>query len=263
MMNFSILQSTPTFVVTIILFALIVIFYVVGHRLRSKAIKKNLTEATIDFGGINGMLLGLLGLILAFTFSMSNSRFDTRRQLIIEEANAIGTVILRTDIYPDSVRQLLRRNLMEYVEARIAFCQADLNIEKLTEHYLHADQVGKKIWAIAATYARTDDRATLNSQLIPALNNMIDITTTRRAAGEATIPNSIMYFLFILCLSMSFLLGYDNKTKIDWIVVVGFALMLSTTLFMIIDLDRPRSGLITMDVPIQKMVELRDMFMDK
>ena len=92
---------------------------------------------------------------------------------------------------------------------------------------------------------------------------MIDITTTRRSAGESTIPDSIMYFLFILCLSMSFLLGYDNKTKIDWIVVIGFALMLSATLFTIIDLDRPRSGLITMDVPIQKMVELRDMFMDK
>jgi hypothetical protein len=89
---------------------------------------------------------------------------------------------------------------------------------------------------------------------------MIDITTTRRAAGEATVPDSIMYFLFILCFCAAFLLGYDNKYKIDWIVVTGFALMLSITVYTIIDLDRPRSGLINMDAPNEKIIELREMF---
>ena len=96
--------------------------------------------------------------------------------------------------------------------------------------------------------------------MIPALNAMIDITTTRRAAGEATIPDSIVYFLLILCIGSAFLLGYDNKNKIDWIVVMGLAIMLSLTVFNIIDLDRPRSGLINMNKPNQKIVELRGMF---
>ena len=96
--------------------------------------------------------------------------------------------------------------------------------------------------------------------LVPALNEMIDITTTRRAAGEATIPDSIMYFLFILCLGSAFLLGYEQAQKIDWIVVIGFATMLSATVFNIIDLDRPRSGLINMDTPNEKIVELLQMF---
>ena len=74
--------------------------------------------------------MALLGLLLAFTFSMSNSRFDNRRQLVIEEANAIGTAILRTDFYPDSVRKLLRASLKEYVENRIAFYRAGMNIQK-------------------------------------------------------------------------------------------------------------------------------------
>jgi hypothetical protein len=224
-------------------------------------LKKNPDQSTIELGAINGTLLGLLGLLLAFTFSMASSRFDTRRELVIEEANDIGTVILRTDIYPDSVRSLLRSNLKQYVEERIAFYKAGMNLKKAMLHYNSADSIGKQVWSIVANYAKTDNITTKTSELIPALNAMIDITTTRRAAGEATIPDSIMYFLFALCFCSAFLLGYDNKhKKIDRIVLVGFAVMLSITVYMIIDLDRPRSGLINMDTPNEKMIELREMF---
>ena len=206
------------------------------------------------------MLLGLLGLLLAFTFGMSNSRFNTRRELVIEEANNIGTAILRTDVYPDSIRKLLRADLKEYLEARIAFYQAGMDVEKTVTYYRKADDAGKKVWSIAASYAKTDDITTRTSQLIPALNAMIDIATTRRAAGEGTIPDSIMYFLFVLCFCGAFLLGYDHKDKIDWIVVLGYAIMLSATVFNIIDLDRPRSGLINMDIANEKIIELRELF---
>jgi hypothetical protein len=191
---------------------------------------------------------------------MANSRYDTRRALVIEEANAIGTAILRTDIYPDSMRWVLRSQLKDYVEARIAFYQAGMDVEKIVANYRKAGDISNKIWAITAEYARMDNITTRTSELIPALNAMIDITTTRRASGEATIPDSIMYFLFILCMCSAFLLGYDKKKKIDWIIVVGFALMLSATVFTIIDLDRPRSGLISMDKPNEKIIELREMF---
>lgn len=260
MLKTSLLQSAPTLLVAIIVFILIIGFYLLGHRVRKRAIKKDPEQSKIDLKAINGMLLGLLGLLLAFTFGMSNSRFNTRRELVIEEANNIGTAILRTDIYPDSVRKLLRANLKDYVEERITFYQSGMDVEKMVTHYRKADELSKKVWSIAATYAKTDDITTRTSQLIPALNNMIAITTTRRAAGEGTIPDSIVYFLFILCCCAAFLLGYDHKDKIDWIVVTGFAIMLSATVFNIIDLDRPRSGLINMDVPNQKIVELRELF---
>jgi hypothetical protein len=122
------------------------------------------------------------------------------------------------------------------------------------------DSIGKKIWKITADYEKKDNITTRPSELIPALNDMIDITTTRRAAGESTIPDSIMYFLFALCVCSSFLLGYDNKRKIDWVILIGFSVMLSITVFTIIDLDRPRSGLIDMDGPNEKIIELREMF---
>jgi hypothetical protein len=260
MINLTLLQSTPAILVAITIFILTVASFVFGYRIRTNIIKKDPDHSKLDLGQISGTLLALLGLLLAFTFSMSNSRYDTRRQLVIEEANAIGTVILRTDIYPDSIRKLLRAGLQEYVEDRIEFYQAGMDIEKVVDYYVKADEVSKKIWSIAASYAKTDDITTRTSMLIPALNEMIDITTTRRAAGESTIPDSIMYFLFSLCLGSAFLLGYGHQKKIDWIVVIGFATMLSLTVFNIIDLDRPRSGLINMDKPTEKMIELLDMF---
>jgi hypothetical protein len=260
MLELSLLQSSSTILIAIILFILLIVFYLFGFRLRRRMIKSNREQAIQDLGQINSTLLGLLALLLAFTFSMSNSRYDTRRELVIEEANNIGTAILRTDIYPDSMRQILRSQLKEYVEARIAFYQAGMDIEKTVAAYIKAGEISSEIWSTAAAYAKTDNITTRTSELIPALNAMIDVTTTRRAAGESTIPDSIMYFLFLLCLCSAFLLGYDHKNDFDWIVVVGFAVMLSATVFTIIDMDRPRSGLIDMDKPNQKIIELRQMF---
>lgn len=260
MLELSLLQSTPTVVVAIALFISLIFFYILGYRLRTRTIKGNPEHTMEDLGAINGTLLGLLALLLAFTFGMSNSRYDTRRALVIEEANAIGTVILRTDIYPDSLQQVLRSHLKDYVEARIAFYQAGMDIDKVVSNYKRGAEISKKIWSMAAAFAKQDNITTRTSELIPALNAMIDITATRRAVGESTIPDSIMYFLFTLCLCSAFLLGYDRKNKFDWIVVIGFALMLSATVFTIIDLDRPRSGLIDMDTPNQKIIELREMF---
>lgn len=260
MLEQSFLQSSSTILIAIILFILLIVFYFIGYQLRIRKIRKNESHSVEDLSAINGTLLGLLALLLAFTFSMSNSRYDNRRQLVIEEANNIGTVILRTDIYPDSMRQLLRSHLKDYVEARIAFYQAGMHLEKIVAEYYKAAEISNKIWSIAANYAKTDHITTRTSELIPALNAMIDITTTRRAAGESTIPDSIMYFLLSLCLCSAFLLGYDHKNKFDWIVVIGFAIMLSSTVFTIIDMDRPRSGLINMDKPNEKIIELREMF---
>lgn len=133
-------------------------------------------------------------------------------------------------------------------------------MKKTKRFYISADSISKKIWGTAVSYAKTDYNLAKTSGLIPALNAMIDVATTRRATGEATIPGSIMYFLIALCFCAAFLLGYDNKNHIDPVLTGGFAVMLSITIFCIKDLDSPRSGLITMDSPNEKIVELRDMF---
>lgn len=260
MLELSWLQQTPPVVIALVLFIMLIIFYSLGYQLHNWNLKKGNIAFADELGPINGALLGLLALLLAFTFSMSNSRYDARRQSITEEANAIGTAILRTEVYPDSIRRVLRQQLKAYVEARVAFNQSGLDVQQLVTTYKRADELGKQVWTTAAEYARKDNLTTRTAELLPALNAMIDITTTRRAAGQANIPDSILYFLFILCLGSSFLLGYGIKNKVDWVVAIGFSLMLSATVYTIMDLDRPRTGLITIETPSKKIAELLDMF---
>jgi len=256
----NIFQSLPLLVNFLITFILIIVFYLFGNEIRVRSIRKNPDFINKELGPINGTLLGLLGLMLAFTFSMASSRYDTRRQVIVEEANDIGTAILRTDIYPDSVRQIFRNHFKEYVDYRIAFYESGTDDKKSSEYYAKADSVGKIIWSIAAGYAKVDNITTRTSELIPALNDMIDITTTRKAASQARIPTSIVYFLVSLCCCSAFLLGYDHKGRIDWIMVIGLATMLSFIFLIISDLDRPRSGLINLDTANEKIIELRQLF---
>src|SRR4051812_8144613 len=103
----SFLQISPAWLVSLIVFVLIGSSYVVGHRLQSKKSKIDPQFAERDSGKISGILIGLLGFLLAFTFGMSNARFDKRRDLTVQEANNIGTAFLRTKAYPDSVQKIL------------------------------------------------------------------------------------------------------------------------------------------------------------
>jgi hypothetical protein len=260
MLKLTALQATPALVIGVIIFIVIIIGYLLGHRTRQYRNKQEPLKESTELGAINGTLLGLLGLLLAFTFGMASNRFDARREVIVNEANNIGTVILRADLYPDTIRQQLRYQLARYVQTRIDFYDAGMNAAKVLKASAATDSISAIIWATATRYASQEPSNAKTTQLmIPALGSMIDITTTRRAAGEANIPDSIMYFLFILCASSAFLLGYDNKQKIDWIVLGGLAIMLSATVFTITDLDRPRTGLISLQKSHQKILELKQM----
>jgi hypothetical protein len=260
MPDLTLLQRTSSYTIAIVILILVLLFYWIGYRLRKRAIQIDPDHVKVDVKTINGMLIGLLGLLLAFTFSMANSRFDDRRRHIIEESNIIGTTILRTDMYPDSVRELLRSALSDYVERRIAYYEARLDGEKVAAEYQAGQALSARVWHIAAEYAKRDDITTRTSQLIPSINEMIDITSTRLAAGRGTIPDSIMYFLFAVSVCVAFLLGYDNNGKFDWIIVLGLSVTVAATIFTIVDLDRPRSGLINMDEPHKNIVGLRQMF---
>jgi hypothetical protein len=260
MIQISAFDTLPPYVIGLVLFILVLASFLVGVRIRKNVLKKHPDLANDDFGALSSSLLGLLALLLAFTFGMANSRFDDRRKLAIEEANAIGTVVLRAEVLPDSMKNILKSQLEEYLETRIAFNQAGMDFDKMVDYYYKADGISSDIWMTVAEYAKTNTEITRTSEIIPALNAMIDITTSRRAAGEANIPDSIQFLLIFLCVCSTFLMGYERKNRIDMLVVVGFSLMLALTVFTIIDLDRPRSGLVNLDEANSKIVELRSLF---
>jgi hypothetical protein len=209
---------------------------------------------------LEAALLGLLSLLLSFTFGISSSRYDARRSQIVHEANNIGTVILRSDMYPDTVRRRLRKDLQEYVETRIAYYNAgdETSINKL---YANAGKLAGSIWNLAMASKKTSPDFVRDNQMIPAINDMMDSVTERDASRLARVPDAIIYLLISLTILGGFIVGYGKKEKKnDWIILSLYSLMTVMTIYVILDLDRPRRGMIQTTVPHQKIDELLDFF---
>ena len=123
-MTDSFLYNIPAPIIVGILFAGIIIFHIFGFQVISYQKKKNPEHTTSGIGPLEGALLGLLSLLLAFTFNKSASNYDTRKTLLVQEANEIGTALLRSDLYPDSIRNEFRNNFKKYITARIDYYKA-------------------------------------------------------------------------------------------------------------------------------------------
>lgn len=256
----SFLFQVPALLIAVILFVLMIAVNRAGFYLR----QKNADVAADGLGPVEGSLLGLLALLLSFTFSMSASKSDTRRQIIVDEANRIGTAILRCDLYPDSIRRQLHGYFNDYLDARIAYYHAGIDTAKLNLSLQKTNVIADKIWKKVTALSQDKDNTLRSQQMIPALNDMIDIVTTRDADRNAHVPESILWMLFLLTLTGSFVTGYGLKNKrFNWVIVGGFALMTTMSIYLILDLDRPRRGIINMDETHHKIIELKDLVKER
>jgi hypothetical protein len=207
-------------------------------------------------------LYALLGFILAFTYNMSESRFEKRKAHIVEEANAIGTALLRCDLYEDSTRLELRKNFYQYIQARIHFYEAGRDINELNKAIENTDKLAAKIWGTATAYAKKyPGNYIVANQSIPSINEMIDMVTTRNAGLQSTVPPIIVIMLLMLCILISLFTGYHFASyKTDWLVVAGFIITICLVVYITLDLDRPRRGLINMDTAQQHIFNLKKSF---
>jgi FtsH-binding integral membrane protein len=247
--------------ISILLFGSMILVFVLGERWRIILLKRASKERFEISGSLEGSMLGLLALLLAFTFGISNARYDARRDVLIKESNCIGTAVLRADVYPEPFRTALRRDFQEYVEARIHYYEVGANNDSIAAAYAHAQDVSSRLWLKVTDHAKTDSIFIRNTFVLQALNDMIDAASERRYIGVSHVPVSIIWMLFLICLVVSFLLGYGMKgKKPDRLMVMLFALVVSMTIYLILDLDRPREGIITMDAVHQSMIDLRDQF---
>jgi hypothetical protein len=229
-----------------------------GRRLGRRRQAKQEEGARAGLGAVEGAVFALLGLLIAFTFSGAASRFDARRQLIVQEANATGTAWLRLDLLPANAQPALRDLFRRYLDLRLAAYRKMPDIEAAREELSRANALQGEIWSRAVAACQESPNP-LKAQLIPPLNEMFDIATTRTMATKIHPPAIIFVMLGILALTSSLLAGYamaGGKTR-SWIHVVGFALIMATTVYVILDLEFPRVGIIRIDAFDEVLVELR------
>lgn len=221
----------------------------IGFRVGSYRCKRGDFEHTPnDAGALTGMVYALLGLLIAFTFANATQRFDERRDLILKEANAIGTSYLRLDLLPTAVQAELRPLYREYTRLRIAAYQT-IKVDLDEAKRLHALGLEKQqlIWNIAVPAALETKGPGIQTLVIGALNEMIDVANERLAAARKKPPAIVFIMLFILSAVAAALAGYNlsSKPRLPRVQIFIFGLVLAGTMFIIIDLGHARIGLFT------------------
>lgn len=209
---------------------------------------------------IAAAVFGLLGLLIAFTFAGAAARFDFRRQLIVQEMNAIGTAYLRLKLLPPQAQIELRNHFREYIEARAAIYRKLPDAEAARLELGRSKALQNAIWekAVAASSGSDGQRAAL--LLLPALNEMIDITTTRTVALQTHTPAIVLGLLALVALTGALLVGYAiaGVEAHSWLHVFTFVVALTATVYVILDLEYPRAGLIRILAAEQLLAELRE-----
>lgn len=212
---------------------------------------------------MDSAVFALFGLLLAFTFSSASARFDQRRQLIIQEANVMGTVydffqLIRNDApRSDHLKELLQ----EYVKNQLTIYNV-FNTEKTysdnLEDTYHLQQA---IWQISGELTAQSPRAELSSSFLSALENMFAVTRERMALSQIHMVPIIYIVLSIVSLAAAMLAGYNMAKKpkhVSLFQVLAFSGIITLAFFLIIELDNPRKGIIRInnqDIYLQKVLD--------
>jgi len=247
--------------ITLVLFLGMLLLLDTGRRLGVRRLANDPEGARAGTGVVDGAVFALLGLLVAFTFSGAASRFDERRHLIIEETNDIGTAYLRLDLLPRSAQPALRDLFRRYVDSRLEVYRKLPDLEAAKKELARTNNLQGEIWHQAVAASRMEGAAPSAAMLLlPALNQMIDITTTRTLGAQMHPPLVIFALLFALSLTGALLAGYGmagGKSR-SWVHIIGFAAVLAVAVNVIIDIEYPRLGLIRVAAYDQALAELRN-----
>ena len=205
-------------------------------------------------GALDGAIFGLMGLLVAFTFGGANARFDHRRDLIVEEANDVGTAYLRLDLLPTADRDWMRAKMRDYVDARLEIYQ---HVDDYQPSLAKANALQAEMWQRAINCKPAQPATML---LLPALNAMFDISSTRLAATQMHPPAIIYLLLMVVFLLCSMLGGYSmaSRETRSWLHAIIFVATLTVTFYTVLDLEYPRRGLVQVTSFDQILVNVRD-----
>ena len=234
------------------------LFTELGFYLGRRAAPATSDHARSQVSTIQAALLGLLALLLGFTFAMAMSRFDMRKQLVLDEANAIGTTFLRTRLLPEPQRREISDLLRRYVKVRLDFYEAGNDDNKLEAVTKATAKLQAQLWEIGRTLGEKDPRAVTYGLFLQSLNEVIDLHSKRLTALENHVPEIILILLYFVAMVATGLIGYGcglGEVRNLFVTLVA-SVLIAAVIMVIIDLDRPRRGLIR--VSQQRLVELRD-----
>lgn len=223
----------------------------IGHRFGVRAAG----QGGNDVSTLESAVLGLLALLIGFTFAMSLSRFEARRDAVLNEANAIGTTALRARLLPEPHRTESLKLLREYVKIRLDITERPVSRTELSAAIDGSNVLQEALWQQAKAMAAKDSGFVPTGLFIQTLNEMIDNHGKRLAALRNRVPNIVLLSLFGLAAIAGGFTGYASGLDAgrSRLLVYIMGLLISVVILLILDLDRPSSGFI--QVSQQPMID--------
>jgi hypothetical protein len=228
--------------------------FLLGRRARSDIDEQTRSQMTT----IQAAVLGMLALLMGFTFSMSTQRYEIRKQLVLEESNAIGTTFLRAQLLPEAQRRDASELLRRYVDIRLEFYRAGIDPVLLRQASDKTERTHRDLWSHAMAVGEKDPRAVTAGLFIQSLNEMIDLHAKRMAALENHVPEVVFILLYLVSIIALGMLGYGCGLggRRSLLMAMTTAFLIAFVILIIMDLDRPRRGLV--QVSQQRLIELQE-----
>jgi hypothetical protein len=249
-------QQLPLAIVFALAVLVVLASLATGYGAGLRRSKGGVSQHEGPIGTIVGALLGLLAFILAFTFGSAASRFDVRKQLLLDEVNAIGTAVLRADLLPEPHATESRRLLKAYVDTRVAHAR---RLKDIATAIAEAEAVQRELWSHATQLARTDLDSPIGALFVGALNEVFDLHTSRvTVALQYRIPLRIWLGLLSVTVLAMIAVGYQFglTRRMNVLIALVLALSFSSVVLLIADLDRATEG--ALQVGQQPMLQLQE-----
>lgn len=222
------------------LFILMLLLAALGHKVGRRIASEHGISIT------EGAIFTLMALLVAFTFSSASARFDQRRILIIDEANAIGTAYLRLDVLEPQDRAVLQKDFLDYVTSRIDIYQRMKDIDVANVELGRSKIIASKLWRDAVKAISHSSITNLNLFVLAPINTMFDVANTRAGYTALHLHQVIFLLLIVVALLSAFITGYGTASRKRWLSVhiIAYSIIMSATIYIILDIEFPRYGII-------------------
>jgi hypothetical protein len=251
----------PALLFALILFVGMLVLMEIGRRFGVRRRPKESEGERSGLGTVEGAVFALFGLMVAFTFSGAASRFNEKRMLTAEEVNCIETAYLRLHLLSPQAQPALQELFRHYVDSRLETYRRLPNMVAAEMEMAKSTKIQQEVWIEAEAATRLpDSHPSSGLLLLPAINNMIDISTTRTMALQLHPPRIVYALLLGLGLICSLLAGFRMSIgqHRSWLHILGFTVLTVIIVYVMLDVEYPRAGLIRLESADQFLVNLRD-----
>jgi hypothetical protein len=256
----SIVQNILSFdwSVLVLVGAILLLATELGYRLGQRHTPERRKALQGQSGTLQASLLGLLGLLLGFTFAMAVGRFESRKQLVLDEANGIGTAWLRAGYLSESTRDVIRPTLLDYVDARLQAANVPVGSEEYEKQVARSERNQATMWRATTAEVKAHDSPAV-SLFTASLNDVIDLDAKRQATTRNHVPASVWLLLILVSVVVCWTTGYSTALSESGRLALSMIILpvlLTAVITIVADLDNPRRGLIK--VSQQSMLDLQN-----